>query len=695
MAKGFSVRAVEIEGFKGFTVRKQIDFEGRHVFLLGQNGNGKSSIIEAVRWGLFGSARRPNEIVANQGYGGRCRVDITLVSEGTEWRLRRTLNRGTTGGSDAVLTDAQGAEHPMQEIMPQLDSVDAGEGMHIIFAPQSIPLRRQPEDLTAFERTVFNHLGLTHPRALLGHLDYLIARQELMEAELAEKFTNARNEIDSEIDDLQRRRGTIISSPPWDEGRPPAISESERKARNLIAEITGEQPDEALDGLSLGALLENAENALNDRRGRDQSDLKDDLIKIENRKEQFESLFVYLQNIDQQEAEIQQIGTKALEILDGSSMDALRESVDELRRKAGALALRREIADKGIQLLAIEQEERISCPVCAESYSRSMLEGTLQNALEKLPEDASPDLKQAETRLDQVRAISRQFRSIRANINTLQETVLESKKQINENGVTELPESADAATLTSLILHYSDLSNSIRGQLDDREAWFSEERARLGKMNEEEGYHRIQRRLTELHQSQNRFARVERAYGNLVAFGQSMRAMRQAVSDTINERLTKDLPDVSNNLSEVFAALTCHPWYDRLVIPNDPLPKLEMRVSSSNEPRLEYPIGVLNGQAESALDLVPYFAFSQTEDAPTEVYLVLLDDPTRAFDEDHTRILIESLAKLGQNVQLMVASHETSRFRDLVPQNFDSGNYVIVEPVNWSHDNGPELSIET
>ena len=695
MAKGFSVRAVEIEGFKGFTVRKQIDFEGRHVFLLGQNGNGKSSIIEAVRWGLFGSARRPNEIVANQGYGGRCRVDITLVSEGTEWRLRRTLNRGTTGGSDAVLTDAQGAEHPMQEIMPQLDSVDAGEGMHIIFAPQSIPLRRQPEDLTAFERTVFNHLGLTHPRALLGHLDYLIARQELMEAELAEKFTNARNEIDSEIDDLQRRRGTIISSPPWDGGRPPAISESERKARNLIAEITGEQPDEALDGLSLGALLENAENALNDRHGRDQSDLKDDLIKIENRKEQFESLFVYLQNIDQQEAEIQQIGTKALEILDGSSMDALRESVDELRRKAGALALRREIADKGIQLLAIEQEERISCPVCAEIYSRSMLEGTLHNALEKLPEDALPDLKQAETRLEQVRAISRQFRSIRANINTLQETVLESKKQINENGVTELPESADAATLTSLILHYFDLSNSIRGQLDDREAWFSEERARLGKMNEEEGYHRIQRRLTELHQSQNRFARVERAYGNLVAFGQSMRAMRQAVSDTINERLTKDLPDVSNNLSEVFAALTCHPWYDRLVIPNDPLPKLEMRVSSSNEPRLEYPIGVLNGQAESALDLVPYFAFSQTEDAPTEVYLVLLDDPTRAFDEDHTRILIESLAKLGQNVQLMVASHETSRFRDLVPQNFDSGSYVIVEPVNWSHDNGPELSIET
>ena len=139
MGRGFTVQSLEIEGFKGFTARQRIDFDGRHVFLLGQNGNGKSSIIEAVRWGLFGSARRPNEIVANQGYGVRCRVDISLVRDGVEWHLRRTLNMGTSGGSDAVLTDAQGTERRMQEIMPQLDSVDAGEGMHIIFAPHSAP----------------------------------------------------------------------------------------------------------------------------------------------------------------------------------------------------------------------------------------------------------------------------------------------------------------------------------------------------------------------------------------------------------------------------------------------------------------------------------------------------------------------------------------------------------------------------
>ena len=95
MVKGFVVQSVGIEGFKGFTTRKEIDFDGCHAFLLGQNGNGKSSIIEAIRWGLFGSTRRPNETVANWDYKGRCRVDITLTSEGKPWHLRRTLNRGT------------------------------------------------------------------------------------------------------------------------------------------------------------------------------------------------------------------------------------------------------------------------------------------------------------------------------------------------------------------------------------------------------------------------------------------------------------------------------------------------------------------------------------------------------------------------------------------------------------------------
>lgn len=230
MTKGFFVESVAIEGFKGFTTRKEIKFDGRHAFLLGRNGNGKSSIIEAVRWGLFGSARRPNEIIANRDYAGRCRVEIVLVRDGNRLTLRRTLIRGASGGSDAVLTDEQGQVQSIQAIMPQLDSVDTGEGMHIIFAPQATPLRRQPEDLTAFERTVFNHLGLTHPRALLSQLESLKESQESLEARLGEDLTAARRKLDGEIETLEHQRATILGAPPW--GNDPTPSWPNLKTRH-------------------------------------------------------------------------------------------------------------------------------------------------------------------------------------------------------------------------------------------------------------------------------------------------------------------------------------------------------------------------------------------------------------------------------------------------------------------------------
>ena len=96
---GFKIGWVAIEGFKGFTARQQIKLDGKHLFVLGPNGFGKSSLIEAIRWGLFGSTRRQNEVIANQTYTGPGRVEIGLDRSGQQFKLRRTLIRGASGGS--------------------------------------------------------------------------------------------------------------------------------------------------------------------------------------------------------------------------------------------------------------------------------------------------------------------------------------------------------------------------------------------------------------------------------------------------------------------------------------------------------------------------------------------------------------------------------------------------------------------
>ena len=694
MAKGFLVQSVAIEGFKGFTKRKEIDFDGRHAFLLGQNGNGKSSIIEAVRWGLFGSTRRPNEVVANRAYGARCRVDLTLISEGTKWHFRRTLNRGTTGGSDAVLTDEHGQEHPIQAIMPQLDSVDAGEGMHIIFAPQSTPLRRQPEDLTAFERTVFNHLGLTHPRSLLSQLRNLLDDQELVEKDLGERLTNARHDIDSDIDRLVHQRGIILGAPPWDGDRSPTVAQSEIKVRDLLTEITGKSPDETLSGLSLDALIDTTEDALTERRNQGQGGLESEMSVVATRRERFEDLLAIQKNIEDCQSDIQGTNTKLATVLQGISVDELRDSIAESRTTASGIALRRQIVDATVSLLHREQSETASCPVCEVIHNRQDFETALHTIKELLSDELSSDIPQLEAHLRQAEESAEEIQRLTNLRVDLQRNVMEVRDSIDDEQV-KVSGDISATDLVAIINRCSDHEASIKDQIDSQEIWFSGKRALLSKMNEESRYHQIQKDLEVHRSSKNRFDRIETAYQNLVSFGESVRAIWQALSSSLNERLKEDLPSVSENLSQVFAGLTNHPWYDRLTIPSETLPRLELRVSSSQDPSGGgHPTGVLNGQAESALALVPYFAFSGADDNPTEVYLVMLDDPTRASDEEHIRNLIARLADLGHNVQLMVASHETREFRELLPKNFEPASYVIIEPTGWSYHNGPELNIE-
>ena len=183
-------------------------------------------------------------------------------------------------------------------------------------------------------------------------------------------------------------------------------------------------------------------------------------------------------------------------------------------------------------------------------------------------------------------------------------------------------------------------------------------------------------------------------FGTLVRFGQSVEKIRDAVESTLRDELRVKTPAVADDLSHVFAALTRHSYYDRLTFDEAKLPELELRVSSSGLPSATHPTGVLNGQAQSALDLVPYFALGGAKETPTEVYLVLLDDPTRAFDKEHIAILIDQLADLGQRVQVVVASQETETFRELLPNSFDRPDYVVIEPKNWSFEGGPVLEIE-
>ena len=693
MVDGFRIGRVVIEGFKGFTTRKEIDLQNRHAFLLGQNGHGKSSIIEAIRWGLFGSTRRPNDLVANRGYSGRCRVEITLMREGKEWHLRRSLIRGVSGGSDAELFDDHGHKHPIREIMPQLASLEAGEGTHIIFAPQSAPLRRQPEDLTPFERTVFNHLGLTHPRVLLSHLENFQTDQEHTEGDLGEQLTDVQKRIDTQIAHLERQRGRLLSSPPWGGEQPPTSTTSENKTKALIEDITDQSSDLSLAGVSLGALIEKAEGALQDKKHREQGGQQAELEEVQGHLARLRDICEVQKCIDARRSALEAAKGRRDTFLGGMSLDELRDRVDTQRHTIDTLALKRQLADDSIEVLHRDEGGPVVlCPVCAKEHRREDLESVLENAADTPPDDDISNLRELNKRVQQADEVVREIQGLHGELNELE---LKAKSLIDADELKEFANALNDGQIASVMRSLSKRETLIDAQIRDQEKWFGDIRAKLSTLGEEERYHQTQKDLHRLGKIVTaELQRVRRAYEQLVSFGESVRNIHDAVKSCLTEQLEDKAPGVAEELTRVFVALTNHPYYDRLIIDKGQLPRLELQVSSSRDSTGLHPTGVLNGQAERALALVPYFALSQADEAPTEVYLVLLDDPTRAFDGEHVEILIEQLADLGRRVQVIVASQETARFRELLPRSFDRPSYVVVEPKNWSYIEGPKFDAE-
>ena len=693
MADGFRIGHIAIEGFKGFTTRKEVDLQNRHVFLLGSNGNGKSSVIEAIRWGLFGSTYRPNDMVANRGYPKRCRVEIGLLRAGKEWHLRRTLIRGVSAGSDARLFDDTGNERHIREIMPQLDSLDAGEGTHIIFAPQSAPLKRQPEDLSPFERTVFNHLGLTHARALLGHLETFLLELSQDEEQLDERLSELRRQVDGQIAALEEERGRALKSPSWGEGKPPIAGESENKARLLIGKINGAERDQGV-GLSLWALVEQAEEALKERSAEERGVLQEQLKKAEKRQSQLEGVSNTLCQLNEKKRDLAAAESKMADLLGNNSLHELRGSVDTTRRQVNALALKAQLATIAMELLRRVKDDILApCPVCGNEHDRERLKSAIQAESDEGREQELVELREAERILQEAESLAERIEREQREKEELEQELAVAMQEIDDMTDPNAGQ-LDEGLLDKEVASILDEKNLIKAQLDNRQAWIDELNKQLSGLREEARYHDIQKELLSLRSIETEFNRVERVYEDLVRFGESVRDIRDGVASALTEELKTKTPRVAQNLTQVYAALTRHPYFNQLVFNEEKLPRLELRVSSAASSTATYPTGVLNGQAQSALELVPYFALGQANEAPTEVYLVLLDDPTRAFDKEHIEILIQRLADLGQRVQIVVASQETDTFRKLLPRSFDREDYVVIEPKDWSFEEGPELEVE-
>src|SRR5436853_6360581 len=83
----------------------ELDVPEGLVGIYGQNGAGKSYLIESIPWALFGYSRGPVEEVRTTGVNDESVVEVTFDHEGHTYVARRTVSGGgKTTKRDAMIT---------------------------------------------------------------------------------------------------------------------------------------------------------------------------------------------------------------------------------------------------------------------------------------------------------------------------------------------------------------------------------------------------------------------------------------------------------------------------------------------------------------------------------------------------------------------------------------------------------------
>ena len=481
----YSIENVAIEGFKAFTKRQVFDFGGRHIFLFGSNGLGKTSIVEAIRWCLFGLATRPGETIKNQFYGGPCVVQMTLRGPDGYWTMQRRL-RPSSGESDRTVRDPNGRERNVEDVFPQLSRIGPREGTHVIYAAQQPSSRRPEADITDFSYVVFRYLGLEEVPRLSDVLLALSGDWKNQEDELLTKVDSLGDDFSQRISEVDERLSLIIENPPWGTDVTPTNAGTRRKIDDLAkdAGTLGVQlSNDILDNPVPSMRLNEIEAAVNIVLSHELIELGEKLGSRSSLLREVESLYQAAQS---KEREIQEQLTRSTEIteqlssiLDDVTIDELEvklEQVESNFEKAQQLLNIVRASLRYVETAVDEGTPHTPCPTCGTEFQT----GQLVHYLEELESNGDPDTRDLLEEKDSLQECVAKAKSLVDQGAVLRLTISQHRSELDDgiNQAKEKFESPSLSSLDSVAVHVEELSNTckalrnvLQSQAETQQSW--------------------------------------------------------------------------------------------------------------------------------------------------------------------------------------------------------------------------------
>lgn len=692
----YRIGRVKIEGFRGFTDPQTIELEEKNIFIFGPNGCGKSSIIEAIRWCLFGSPAGKEIEVRNTFYStGECRVSLLLSGANETLEVSRELRPGAVR-SRQTIHDASGKVVLEREVLPRLARIGHQEGTQVIFAAQQAAGRQSQVDISDFTKVLCFYLRLESVPELIDRLEDLIEERSEEAKEMAGQIEDKEVEYRDTLREVETKFGELMGNPPWGDNFAPVGRETSSKIDSLIVEqarfynkeIPTSSDSEKLTYVRrwIDEGTSEKENELRERLGV----LEDKIGKVE----------IDLSNIERNEAELNHTVTllnsaqNALSELESQAKtEDLKKQLTTLERKKTERAVRYDIAKRSRNLC--ENYDVRKCPICKADVEKERLLTAISECIRDNQESGqiADCIEEIQAHMKRINDTEGQINELKIEYNSLRNSIQESK--VNLSGVLEFDTSGLCAK--EIAGKIDDIRIDIENIRRQIECADEEKQRKIGivkDLEEELRYHEyrdcIEQLKSRLGPGMNDVREILEEHRELL---DAVSEVKGLIETAFNKALDRAIPTLNDELTEVYHRLTQQASYDqvKVVRMKEQAKRLELRVASSRLKEQSFPINVLNGQAAKAIQLVPYFVFSRFKLEVMELDLLLIDDPSESFDTSHVESLIKELSEASEHAQLVVATHEGEKFEHSLARCFDTELFKIVMVADFDPIKGPKI----
>lgn len=693
----YRIQKLTIEGFRGFTSEQTISLDGRNAFIFGTNGCGKSSIVEAIRWCLFGSPPGREIEVRNTFYpAGECSVSLVLARANSTLRLRRELRPGASR-SRQTIKDGSGTELREQDALPQLARLGHQHGTQVIFSAQHSVGRQTQIDISDFTRVLCFYLNMETIPDLIEHLlkrvDSFTSVSEQMSAAIEKAEAQYRDKIKATDAVLS----VLTANPPWGTNPPPTAEVTSKAISEFVesqARLHSQQRTDDTDGGGLDQARQWIEASQSRTAAELQKRIDAIRIKVVEARRLIQAAQVAEESIAAKCEELQVKATRRSALLGDASLEALITALNAKEQSFAIATARLSLLKSAGSVLTDWSDP--ACPVCGREHDREAL-------LTKVDEDQlritheSPDVTEV-ARLREIVAEAKKLADAEAE---LSDDLVQHQRTVDDaiGGLIALTgaNGSKASDFEASVRAAQVDLEGIERELSDASAEHERRRKRIKDLESELRFHAERSKLERLRQRLT--TGLDGARERLRDFLDrlaSVRSLAGLLSGCFNEVLDRATPQLNEMMTAVYRRLTGQLSYDLVRVVNDPAQRdrRELRVATSRREGPTFAVNVLNGQAAKAIQLVPYFVFSRFLPDIMELDLLLIDDPSESFDTSHVGRLVDELGEAAKHAQLIVATHEEDKFRPFLKTAFGESSAMSISVTGFGPDEGPTIVVQ-